>query len=1289
MATISTAHCTSIMRRGTRRGHGLAVLVLLLAMPGMFVTAQGGALSSCQNANELTGANRHDPSEICQVFIRETCYCPGDPNSEAGVEQGYCQGGYRDGPRVLPYSTMLEPGGTPTLSDGQLCAQSVKNDYIRWDKYGWNDPAEYTARNSRQECDLPQMTRFFWEGYLGKDEKYFQSVSCWKPRSLTPTSALVYPANARYAGLPGFLPDNLVKMRNTHHCSNYYRNYRDDALDACHPVVTFGGRCVNPNRKENCYVLASSQHFVLGYFPWQTQLPDAGSARWGPSTHDGSVATPFGYRTGTVTSCSRCSATGGTCNDAVHFQQSVTRVKSFSVSFTAATEAAYTLYERRFHALFDKLHTYVNHVYCQGVCVCDSSKLAKGFGGQRTNYLGPPEICSQTLKRMPCHFPFEYEGVTHDECTDVKNNGILWCSVSDEFFPDDPWALNNGERGAKYIGLWGNCVYDSADTQITVGDFQKRMEFVHSRSARRMPGDAGWVPLSKNRVEFPTKHDIRDYAVSAGTVTVAKAPLCDTGRSAGCLMWDDSVSVHPCATYEFTRRAGENNGRKSIGFINTCHDTEAWMKDESQMYEKRATDSRYAEGFEGPDSGTTTALVHSLALFVPQLANFHEAFKLRLTTYSGTNCQGTSTVMSQDAAVSGEARGSAGTDTTGIFYIPADTAPSFQLKVVSIASGDDIDLACDCASLNKYEDTTLVHGSVSSNPGPLHECRMCAGNERVGLRLGLPGQCNSQKWQCVQCAADMLRGKVDSKDLTSNVCVSCPVGHLVNFDRPADTYDARLASNALSFQEMLQVSAERYGVPELVHTTLAEAQDFGSSDTYSHLENQTLEGGGYTCHYCPVGFRFQPGTPGACTPLRLQRVVPQLSTQEWVLNIMPSVIGAFQYTDEVTLDTLHMQYQTVPTDSYLDIEALRSEGVFRIQQCPEGPAVDGKFRHMCGMPQQKIYVRVRRADIFSVAVSAALFPQVDDMLLFDRRSKSFHKLVYYTGAANPIISTDPPPLPSTFAKFELEVAREGAEIPCQRCVDGEYNGACSNSVPVGGSFGSCLSCVGQPLRYHWLTHALSGGCRGWDDPDVFVDTDYEQQPCQGVLEEEGRFRLCVGFCGSRITFKWWKPITSDADLVQTEPGDPYSVDSYTCTAVDQGALGLVAPPADVECQHPDTAVPFAAVNYYQQCTDTLPYCPPGWYVDRNCVQLQTQSDFASELVFDTSCCKQCQLRCEPGQRRRADWEVCPGDTTFDTQARCGEGCDVNFYLDLPEGEDVAEEDGQCRMCESCLEGLRV
>lgn len=1260
------------MRRGTRRGHGLDTLILLLVMPGAFVTAQGEALSNCQNADQLTGANRHDPSQYCQVFILETCYCPGDPNSEAGVEQGYCQGGYRDGPRVLPYSTMLEPGGTSTLSDGQLCVQSVTDAYIRWDKYGWNDPDEYTTAALRRECDLPQMTRFFWEGLLGKDEKYFQSVFCWSPRSLAPSPALVYPADARYAGLAGFFPDNRQKMKITHSCSVYYRDYRDDALDACHPVATFGGQCVQPNRKKNCYVLASSQHFVLGYFPWQTQLADAGAARWGPSTHDGSAATPFGYRTGIVNSCSRCSATGGTCNDAVHFQQSFTQVKSFSVSFTAATEAAYTLYEGRFHALFKKLNTYVDYVYCSGVCVCDESALKRAtvfmYTSEPANYLGPREICSQPHQHMPCHFPFEYGGTTHTECTDMDDTQ-KWCSVSDEFIPDNEWARNRGEGGKKYVGLWGYCHYDTVDSKITVMNFQQKMSFVYSRS--------------KDSVEFPTKHDIRDYAVSAGTLHNTRAPLCDTGLSAGCLMWDDSVSLHPCATYDF------DGSRKITGFINTCHDTEAWMKDKSQMYEKRATDPRYAEGFEGPESGTTTALVHSLALFVPQLANFHEAFKLRLTTYSGANCQGTLTVMSEDAAVSGAARGAAGTDTTGIFYIPAHTAPSFQLKVVSIAGGSEIDLACDCASMNEYGDTTLVHGSVTSNPGPLHECRMCAGNERVGLRPGLPGQCNSQKWQCVQCAANMLRGKVTPVDLTSNVCVGCPVGHLVNFDRPADTYDTRLATSTLSFQEMLQISAERYGVPGLVHTTLAEAQDFGSSDTYSHLENQTLEGGGYTCHYCPVGFRFQPGTPNTCIPLRLQRVVPQLSTQEWVLNIMPSVIGAFQYTDEVTLDTLRMQYQTVPTDSYLDIEALRSEGVFRIQQCPDGPAVEGKFRHMCGMPDDKIYVRVRRADIFSVAVSAALFPQVDDMLLFDRRSKSFHKLVYYTGAANPIISTNPPPLPSAFAEFELEVAREGAEIPCQRCVDGEYNGACSNSVPVGGSFGSCSACATQPMQNHWMTHALSGGCRGWDDPDVFVDSDYEQRPCQGVLEEEGRFRLCVGFCGFRETFKWWKPIKSDAGLVQIVAGGPYSVDSYTCTAIDSGNLGLVAPPADVKCQHPDTEVPFATVDYFQQCTDTLPYCPPGWYVDGNCVQIRKQSNFPSELVFDTECCKQCQLRCEPGQRRRADWEVCPGDTTFDTQARCGEGCDVNFYLDLPEGEDVEEEDGQCRICESCLEGLRV
>ena len=51
------------------------------------------------------------------------------------------------------------------------------------------------------------------------------------------------------------------------------------------------------------------------------------------------------------------------------------------------------------------------------------------------------------------------------------------------------------------------------------------------------------------------------------------------------------------------------------------------------------------------------------------------------------------------------------------------------------------------------------------------------------------------------------------------------------------------------------------------------------------------------------------------------------------------------------------------------------------------------------------------------------------------------------------------------------------------------------------------------------------------------------------------------------------------------------------------------------------------------------------------------------------------------ERRRADWAQCPGDTVVDTQARCGAGCDVNYYFDM--------ESQQCKMCESCLEGLRV
>ena len=44
-----------------------------------------------------------------------------------------------------------------------------------------------------------------------------------------------------------------------------------------------------------------------------------------------------------------------------------------------------------------------------------------------------------------CKFPFRYENVTYEGCTDVRQNGTVWCSTKVD------------KDGEHIVGRWGNC----------------------------------------------------------------------------------------------------------------------------------------------------------------------------------------------------------------------------------------------------------------------------------------------------------------------------------------------------------------------------------------------------------------------------------------------------------------------------------------------------------------------------------------------------------------------------------------------------------------------------------------------------------------------------------------------------------------------------------------------------------------------------------------------------------------------------------------------------------------
>ena len=482
----------------------------------------------------------------------------------------------------------------------------------------------------------------------------------------------------------------------------------------------------------------------------------------------------------------------------------------------------------------------------------------------------------------------------------------------------------------------------------------------------------------------------------------------------------------------------------------------------------------------------------------------------------------------------------------------------------------------------------------------------------------------------------------------------------------------------------------RYGVEwstVSVQALLREHQLFAGSlaNTFSHIHGTRLEGGGWTCHICAFGFKF---VARQCLPLRLlhMRWLAAVGSQaaRWSLETLPVgvVIGGSQppVGDEVTVNARRDVTDNVPNGKYLDSTAL-ANATFVQHDCPSGGHVNGYFRHMCGQPDTKVWVTVTQALVVQAGLTLSGYPPLGEQLLFDTGSKTFAKARYDRvdgqGRPSPFAGTHPyldvPGPGGGQFDYLLELERGGVDLACWRCTDGKYNVGCASTGE--GSFGTCQACRTTPVANHFLRHDLAMGCTGWDEAAVFVDKDYEDAPCTGLEvsggEDGRRIRLCVGFCGGYSQFKWWRPVVGgDSDI---DNGIPFS---QICPRADIEAGSRIS-----ECQHPDTDDPFGIATNFEECSDTIPYCPVGFYVDAACAGSQLVSGRGQLRQFEPACCKRCQQACAVNERRRADWAQCPGDTVVDTQARCGAGCDVNYYFDM--------QSEQCKMCESCLEGLRV
>jgi hypothetical protein len=175
---------------------------------------------------------------------------------------------------------------------------------------------------------------------------------------------------------------------------------------------------------------------------------------------------------------------------------------------------------------------------------------------------------------------------------------------------------------------------------------------------------------------------------------------------------------------------------------------------------------------------------------------------------------------------------------------------------------------------------------------------------------------------------------------------------------------------------------------------------------------------------------------------------------------------------------------------------------------------------------------------------------------------------------------------------------------------------------------------------------------------------YKPAPCTkcGAVRLSADAAKLVLACGNRVWYRRWH---SDA-VSNSNLNADRSIPSIQIWCVEKLDNPLVA----IYTDDPAKFETFAQLNCKQTVDDTpptlIPYCPPGWYVERTCA--------ADSPLWNPDCCVKCQI-CRGNSLFKLDaYKDCPGDEFFDSQARgCTTRCLTNQY----------SRDDRCIKCEAC------
>lgn len=183
--------------------------------------------------------------------------------------------------------------------------------------------------------------------------------------------------------------------------------------------------------------------------------------------------------------------------------------------------------------------------------------------------------------------------------------------------------------------------------------------------------------------------------------------------------------------------------------------------------------------------------------------------------------------------------------------------------------------------------------------------------------------------------------------------------------------------------------------------------------------------------------------------------------------------------------------------------------------------------------------------------------------------------------------------------------------------------------------------------------------------------DYGCALCKTARNLNGARQLLVG-CAGRDEFVRWHPRAQTETNMENE----FSLIRVTCEFNAATGLGNED---DEACWHNGKLLRKVVVGGYpsgadlehQAFTSTMPYCPPGWYV--NTTQFDNEEQFNTDEWQPANCirCTVCGMD-STKRMRSSEWMPCPGHFTTDTQT-CVPHCDVGQY----------NEGTTCEPCRSC------